>query len=79
IHSLRRKPMVDVTPNHLRISEKERPSWPRNFGLLPTAAISPQAAAAGAVERHTGRVHEDQRQIAKQIAAALEQTLLKHR
>src|SRR5262249_60349092 len=38
-------------------------------------AISPQVAA-GAVERQTGRVHEDQRQIAKQIAAALEQTLL---
>jgi len=39
-------------------------------------AISPQAVAAGAVKRQTGRVHEDQRQIAKQIAAALEQTLL---
>ena len=39
-------------------------------------AIGPQAGAAGAVERQTGRVHEDQRQIAKQIAAALEQALL---
>src|SRR5215831_3382586 len=39
-------------------------------------AISPEPLAASAVERQTGRVHEDQRQIAKQIAAALEQTLL---
>jgi hypothetical protein len=39
-------------------------------------AISPEARAAGAVERQAGRIHEDQRQIAKQIAAALEQTLL---
>ena len=35
-------------------------------------AIGSQAVAPGAVERQAGRVHEDQRQIAKQIAAALE-------
>src|SRR5215469_17197244 len=44
--------------------------------MVLRVAVSPQALAAGAVERQTGRVHEDQRKIAEQIPAALEQALL---
>ena len=44
--------------------------------MVLRVAVSPQAFAARAIERQTGRVHEDQREIAEQIAAALEQALL---
>jgi hypothetical protein len=46
--------------------------------MILGVAVSPQAVAAGAVERQAGGVHEDQRQIAEQIAPALEQALLDH-
>jgi hypothetical protein len=44
--------------------------------MVLRVAVSPQAFAAGAIERQAGRVHEDQREVAKQITAALEQALL---
>jgi hypothetical protein len=44
--------------------------------IVLRVAVSPQAFAARATKRQTGRVHEDQREIAEQIAAPLEQALL---
>ncbi len=44
--------------------------------MVLRVAVSPQAFAACATKRQTGRVHEDQREIAEQLAATLEQALL---
>ena len=44
--------------------------------MVLRVAVSPEARAAGAVGRQTGCIHEDQREIAEQIATALEQALL---
>jgi hypothetical protein len=44
--------------------------------MVVRVAVSPQAVAASAIERQAGFVHEDQRQVAEKITAALEQAVL---